>query len=72
MNWQKLRSLAETTFKNLNFKFLCELSKTWKYSLSARFKSPNFESKMNWETLCPNLSFTAENKMGNLHKAGHI
>ena len=27
---------------------------------------------MNWEKLCPNLSFTAENKMGNLCKAIHI
>ena len=27
---------------------------------------------MNWENLCPNLSFTVENKMENLHKAGHI
>ena len=27
---------------------------------------------MNWEKLCSNLSFTVENKMGNLHKAGHI
>ena len=26
---------------------------------------------MNWE-LCPNLSFTVENKVGNLHKIGHI
>ena len=26
---------------------------------------------MNWENLCPNSSFTGENKMGNLHKAGH-
>ena len=28
--------------------------------------------QMNWEKLCPNLSFTAENKMGNLCKASHI
>ena len=27
---------------------------------------------MNWEKLCPNLRFTAENKMEHLHKAGHI
>ena len=27
---------------------------------------------MNWENLCPNLNFTAENKMGTLHKAGNI
>ena len=27
---------------------------------------------MNWEKLCPNLSFTVENKLGNLHKADRI
>ena len=27
---------------------------------------------MNLEILCPNLSFTVENKMGNLHKAGFM
>ena len=27
---------------------------------------------MNWENLCPNLNFTAENKMGTLHKVGNI
>ena len=29
---------------------------------------------MKWEKLCPNLSFTVENKMGNSHKKkdGHI
>ena len=26
----------------------------------------------NWKKLCPNLSFTVENKMENLHKTGHI
>ena len=25
---------------------------------------------MNWETLCLNLSFTVENKIGNSHKKG--
>ena len=27
---------------------------------------------MTWKMLCLNLNFIAENKMGNLHKAGHI
>ena len=26
--------------------------------------------QMNWEKLCPNLSLTVKNKMGNLHKKG--
>ena len=25
---------------------------------------------INWKNLCPNLSFTVENKMGNSHKKG--
>ena len=25
-----------------------------------------------WGKLCSNLNFTVENKMGNLHKAGHL
>ena len=25
---------------------------------------------MSWENLCPNLTFTVENKMGNSHKRG--
>ena len=27
---------------------------------------------LNWEKLCPNFSFTVENKIQNLQKAGHI
>ena len=44
MNWEKLRCLARATFKNPNFKSVCELSKTWMYSLSPGIKSSNFES----------------------------
>ena len=52
MNWEKVRSLARATFKNPNIRPLCELGKTWKYSLRPRFKSLNFESID--EKLCPN------------------
>ena len=48
------------------------LGKTWKYSLRPRFKSPNLNLYVNWERLCPNLSFTVENKMGSFDKAGCI
>ena len=72
MNWEKLRSPARATFKDSNFLSLCELGKTWKHSLRPRFQRPNLNLLMNWEKLCTNLSFTIENKMGNLHKAGHI
>ena len=44
MNWEKLESPARATFKNTNFKSLCELSRTWKYRMSPRLKSPNFKS----------------------------
>ena len=44
MNWEKLRSSARATFKNPNIQSLCELGKTWKYSLRPRFKILNFES----------------------------
>ena len=27
---------------------------------------------VHWEKICPNLSFPVENKIENLHKAGHI
>ena len=43
MNWEKLTIPARATFKNPNSQSLCELGKTWKYSLCPRIKSPNFE-----------------------------
>ena len=72
MNWEKLRSPANTTFKNYNFQFVCELGKPWKYNLRPIFKSPNLNLWMNLESLCINPSFIIENKIGNLHKADHI
>ena len=44
MNWEKLIIPAGAIFENPNFQSLCELGKTWKYSLGPRIKSPNFES----------------------------
>ena len=38
-----------------------------------RFKNPNVEFMdvwMSWENLCPNLTVTVANKMGNLYKRG--
>ena len=32
------------------------------------FQNPNFEYTDNLGNLCPNVSFTVENKTGNLHK----
>ena len=34
------------------------------------FKIPMLNLWMSWENLCPNLSFTVENKMENSHKRG--
>ena len=65
MNWEKLRSPGRATFKNPNFQSLCELGKTCKNSQRLRFKSSNFES-IDELGVCPNLSFSIENKMENL------
>ena len=48
------------------------LGKTWKYSVRPRFKSSYLNLYVNWERLCPNLSFTVKNKMGSFDKAGCI
>ena len=47
-----------------------ELGKTWKYTQPKTNISTSdiLNLWMNWERLCPNLSFTDENKMGNLHE----
>ena len=34
------------------------------------FKIQMLNLWMSWENLCPNLTFTVENKMGNSHKRG--
>ena len=50
-----------------------ELGKTWKYSYATpnqHFKIQMLNLWMSWEKLCPNLSFTIGNKMGNSHKRG--
>ena len=52
-----------------------ELGKTQKCTAQDQhFKIQILNLWMNWENLLPNLSFTVENKMGNLHKTkdGHI
>ena len=88
MNWKNLGSIpkipifnlfhelgkipARATFKDINFQSLYEMGKTWRYSLSPESKAPILNLQMNWGNLCPNLSFTDENKIVNLHKAGYI
>ena len=66
VNWEIFRSTARLILKNPNFRYLCELGKTWKYSLRPRFHKVSILNLLrNWEKLYPNLSFTVENKMGN-------
>ena len=48
------------------------MGRTRKYSLRPTFKTTNFESMLNWEKICLNISFNVENKIENLHKAGHV
>ena len=72
MNWEKLRTPARATFKHPNFQSLSELGKLGSTTYAQDSQVPISNPQMNWEKLNPNLSFTAENKKGNLHKAGHI
>ena len=74
---KKLRVPARATFKNPNVQSLCELGKTWEYRLNPTFKSTNFKSidelrRKSIDKKFSYLSFTAGNKIGDLHKAGHI
>ena len=65
MNWEKFKNRTRATFKNPNFKSFRELGKMWKYSLRPTFKNLNLSLRLNLEKLCPNVSFTIENKGGN-------
>ena len=59
MNWEKLGSSSKN----------CE-----KLTIPAEpsLEVPTLNILMTWEILCLTLNFIAGNKMGNLHKAGHI
>ena len=73
MNCEKLRSPSR--FRNPNFQSLCELGKTWKYSLRPKFKNPDIVSREELGKLCLNLSFTKANKIIYtiyINKATHI
>ena len=51
-----------------------ELGKTWKYRQPqtniSKSKYQILNLWISWKNLCPNLSFTVENKVGNSHKKG--
>ena len=59
-------------FKNPNFPSLLRIGKNLEiYTVpDQRFKIQMLNLWMSWENLCPNLSFTFENNMGNSHKRG--
>ena len=66
MNWKILRSPTTLTVTNINFQSLCELGKSFAYSLRPTFKNPNSTFKnTNFESK-DKLSSTVENK-GHLH-----
>ena len=80
-----LTNKGKETSKILMFKHFSELGKIWYCSLGLpkipisptqdqHFKIQILKLWMNWEKLCPNLSFTVESKLGNSHKKkdGHI
>ena len=63
--WKCNPSFSKIPISHLSY----ELRKTWKYT-DQHFKIQMLNLWMSWENLCPNLSFTVENKMGNSHKRG--
>ena len=59
-------------FKNPNFPSLLWIGKNLEIYTAPdqHFKIQMLNLWMSWENLCPNLTFTVENKMGNSHKRG--
>ena len=63
--WKSNLSFSKIPISHL----FCELGKTWKYIAPDQdFKIQMLNLWMSWEKLCPNLTFTVENKIGNSHK----
>ena len=56
-----MRSLARATSKNPKISLLIEKTLEVKTKTNTQ-KIPTFSLWMNWENLCPNLSFTVENR----------
>ena len=73
MNWGKFRN-AIWVFQKSQFPiFFMNWEKLGNiHSPRPTFQIPNVESQcwISWENLCPNLSFTVENKMEDSHKRG--
>ena len=67
MNWGRLRMSAKTTFKNHKTTLLIGKNLEVRPKTNTQ-KFPILNLWMNWENVCPNLSFTVKNKISNLHK----
>ena len=67
MNWEKSRSPARATFKNPKIFLLIGKNLEVQPKTNTQ-KIPIWNLWRNWENLYPYLSFTVENKIGNLHK----
>ena len=67
MNWEKSRSPARVTFKNPKISLLIGKNLEVQPKTNTQ-KTPIWNLWRKWENLCPYLSFTVENKIGNLHK----
>ena len=58
---------ARATFRNPKISLF--IGKNWEvHPHTNTQKIPILNQWMNWKNLCPNLSFTVENKIGNLRK----
>ena len=78
LNFQTFQWIGENLemqsrlFKNPNFPSLLWIGKNLEIYTAPdqHFKIQMLNLWMSWENLCPNLTFTVENKMGNSHKRG--
>ena len=67
MNWGKLRRSPTATFKNPKTTLLIGKNLEVQPKTNTQ-KFPILNLWMTWKNVCPNLSFTVENKISNLHK----
>ena len=70
-DWGKFGN-AVSTFQKSQFPISLWIEKTLEIYTAPdqHFKIQMLNFWMSWENLCPNLTFTVENKMGNSHKRG--
>ena len=67
VNWEKFGSAA-LAFQKSQFTTFMNREKRGSIHSSRPTLIQILNLRMNWERIYPNLSFTVENKMGNLHK----